>query len=557
VKEYKFLKFLDIFKNIFVYFGIDYRVLRKILQLKLTMDARRVPTVIMNNKKTDEGKNSFMSSLVVYGFIGLFSAAFVLFPIPMFLKMNFSIGIIIFMVMTTMISDFSAVLLDVKEKNILLPRPIDYKTINVAKVIHIIIYLFSITAAIAGPTLVAGSIKYGVIFFFIFLVEIILICGFVIFFTSMLYSLILGFFDGEKLKDVINYFQIILSVFLVVFYQLIGRLFNITGNNLSIIPKWWHYLIPTTWFAAPFRLFLEHDYSLYYILLSVIAVILPFITLVLYMKTVVPYLEKNLQKLNDSSKKRRSSFGLKERRQRGIATLLCSDKRERLFYRFTQSMTSNERKLKLKLYPNLALSAVIPFVFMLNTLSGAKTLKEIYTTISGSSYYFGLYITAILLASSIMMLGRSEKYKGAWIYRVMPLETPVPILKGAFKGFFMKFIIPVYFFVSLLLVLIFGIRIIPDIILIFSNMFILVLFIYKLNKKELPFFKDFQYTQEGNNVSILLLSFLLAGLCGGIHYAATFVTFGVTANIAVSLLIAAILWRYSFKITWKDIIKNM
>lgn len=557
MKEYKFLKFLDIFKNIFVYFGIDYRVLRKILQLKLTMDARRVPTVIMNNKKTDEGKNSFMSSLVVYGFIGLFSAAFVLFPIPMFLKMNFSIGIIIFMVMTTMISDFSAVLLDVKEKNILLPRPIDYKTINVAKVIHIIIYLFSITAAIAGPTLVAGSIKYGVIFFFIFLVEIILICGFVIFFTSMLYSLILGFFDGEKLKDVINYFQIILSVFLVVFYQLIGRLFNITGNNLSIIPKWWHYLIPTTWFAAPFRLFLEHDYSLYYILLSVIAVILPFITLVLYMKTVVPYLEKNLQKLNDSSKKRRSSFGLKERRQRGIATLLCSDKRERLFYRFTQSMTSNERKLKLKLYPNLALSAVIPFVFMLNTLSGAKTLKEIYTTISGSSYYFGLYITAILLASSIMMLGRSEKYKGAWIYRVMPLETPVPILKGAFKGFFMKFIIPVYFFVSLLLVLIFGIRIIPDIILIFSNMFILVLFIYKLNKKELPFFKDFQYTQEGNNVSILLLSFLLAGLCGGIHYAATFVTFGVTANIAVSLLIAAILWRYSFKITWKDIIKNM
>ena len=35
---------------------------------------------------------------------------------------------------------------------------------NAAKIIHILYYIFCITAALAGPQLVIGTLKYGAVF---------------------------------------------------------------------------------------------------------------------------------------------------------------------------------------------------------------------------------------------------------------------------------------------------------------------------------------------------------------------------------------------------------
>ena len=58
--------------------------------------------------------------------------------------------------MTSMISDFSSVLLDIRDSNILYPKPIDRKTVSAAKLIHIIIYLSLLTVALVRPSLIAG-----------------------------------------------------------------------------------------------------------------------------------------------------------------------------------------------------------------------------------------------------------------------------------------------------------------------------------------------------------------------------------------------------------------
>lgn len=557
MKDFKILKFLDKFEVIFKKLGADYPVLRKILQLKLVLDERRVPTIMMNNKK-NEDKSSFKSSLFLYGFMGLFIAVILIAPFPMFLKMNIVLGMIIFMIMTTMVSDFSGVLLDIRDKNILLPRPIDSKTLNIAKIIHVMIYLFSITMAISGPALIAGLFRYGLVFFCIFLLELILICGFVIFFTSILYFFILKVFDGERLKDMINYFQIVLSIFIIIAYQLMGRIFDIAQLNISFSPAWWHYLIPATWFAAPFNLLVEHNYSQYFIILSILAVIIPVITLIFYVKWVIPYFEKSLQKLNNNSVSiRNRSVELKEKRLRAISSLICHNKTEKSFYHFTQNMISNERKLKLKLYPNLAFAAIIPFIFLFNSVRGGKSIAQIISDISASKFYMGLYITGVLLATSVLFISMSEKYKGAWIYKALPVEKPVFILKGAIKGYVLKFVVPVYFFMSLVFTAIYGFKVIPDIFLIFLNMLLLILFVFMISKKELPFYKDFQYTQDGGNtIAVMLLLFLVCGFCAVIHLLSNFIPFGVTINIFLSLVMVFVLWHFSFRFTWKDIKKG-
>lgn len=555
MKDFIVLKLLDRFYFLFKKMGVDYPIMRRILQVQLTMDERRVPTILTNQKKTRSG-NSFKSSLITYGILGFFIGLLMLFPFPLFYKMNVAFGLIIFMVMVTMISDFSTVLLDLKDKNILLPRPVDARTVNTAKLLHIVIYLFTITMSISGLALLAGLYKYGVAFTLIFMFELVLICCLVVFFTSILYMAILSFFDGEKLKDMINYIQILLSVFMLVGFQFMGRIFNLTDLTITFHPTWWHFLIPTTWFAAPFSLFIEHNSSQYFTALSLLALIVPTAAMVLYTTLVIPYFEGKLQKLNSSSMRANKGAAVREKMQRAAANLLCFSQTEKAFYQFTQNMLSNERKLKLQLYPQLAFALVMPFLMLSGIIRGGVSWSDILDDLANSKHYLAIYWSAIILASTTTMMSSSENYSGAWIYRVLPIKSPVPLLKGVFKAFIVKFVIPIYLLIALTFVLLCGLKIIPDLILIFINMIMILLFIFKLNRKELPFYRDFQVTQGTNRVGIMLISILVCGLCALVHLLLTYVPFGVILNIVLSLVIIMVLWSKSFNITWKEIIKG-
>jgi hypothetical protein len=553
MKENLLLKLLDRFAPIFNKLGINYKQLRSILKVKLMLDGRNVPTILSNTRNI-ENKNLAVMSMLVYTFMGLIISIFIWIPVSTFYKMNLIFGMIIFMILATMIADFSTVLLDVKDKNILLPRPIHSKTIKVAKTIHILFYLSKITLALSGPSLLMCLIHYGPAFFFIMVFEMILICGLVMFFTSLLYFAILSVFDGEKLKDIINYFQIGLTIFITILYQFVGRMFDISQIKVSFTPKWWNYLIPTTWFAAPLNILTERSYSIFYFVSTAMAVIIPIVAFIIYIKFVMPYFEQNLQKLNENSAGKRNdlkAFRLKKL----IAKLVCSDKNERAFFTFTQNMVASERKLKLQLYPSLAFSIVMPFILIFN-MGNHQSFTKILASLHSSSSYLWIYMGIAMVSFSVNFISKSEKYKGAWIYRALPIERPEAALKGAFKGFLFKFNIPLLGLLSIIFIFLYGPRIIPDVILMFMNMFLLTVLFFKISSKQLPFSSDFKTMQNGTNIAITFLLMAFCGVMAGIHFAMESVPFGVTINIAISAIIVMLVWHFSFKVSWKDIEMN-
>ncbi|HWP98806.1 MAG TPA: hypothetical protein VN426_18340 [Syntrophomonadaceae bacterium] len=343
---------------------------------------------------------------------------------------------------------------------------------------------------------------------------------------------------------------------MLISYQFIGRIFDLSRITITFRPEWWHFLVPTTWFAAPFTLLIEHSFTEYFAALSLLGVVIPALTTILYILLVIPYFEGKLQKLNNNSAGSRQGADVKEKLHRAAARLVCFNRTESAFYLFTQNMLANERKLKLKLYPNLAFAMVMPFIMLSSFFRYRMSFTEIISEISNSKYYFALYMTVAFLSMTTTMLNTSEKFGGAWIYRTLPIQSPIPILKGALKGFIIKFLLPVYFFTGLIFIFLCGFKIMPDIILIFLNMLILILITFKLNHKELPFYKDFQSTPDGSKVGILFLSLLLCGVFAVIHLLIKSLTFGVEINIIASLTLIAVLWHLSFKITWKDIMKG-
>jgi len=550
MKDFTVLKLLDKFQSLYKKLGVNYKVMRMILQIKLTMDGRRVSTTMANNKKTDENtdKNNYLRLLMFNAFMSIFIGLIMMYDMSSLKATNIVIGINLFMMVSLMISDFSTVLLDVKEKNILLPKPIDSKTFNAAKTTHICIYLMGLSLSLNVIPLIIGTVKYGVLFFVIFIIENILAVLIVIAMTALLYTLVLKFFDGKKLKDIINYFQILMAFIFAFGYQLVSRVFNTTSMNSEYVPKIWHALLPSMWFAAPFGILIDGNKQPFLIFLVVLAIIGPIMLITLYIKRVVPYFEKNLQKLNDNGGA--VSQG-SEKRKEFIAALVCKDNIEKSMFKFTQNMIATERSLKLKVYPSLAMAVFMPVLFMF--MNREESFVDNIQTGYGGKIHLLMYISILLLCFCIAYINNSDSYKGALIYKVLPIENPGVILKGAVKGTIFKLIIPVYIFEAAIFLILKGPSIIMDLSAMFLVLLISSLVYFKISNKAMPFSVKFAIADSGKLIGPGITTMLLLGVLAIVHIVIRNNIIFVGIYVLVLLIVNVILWKTSFKVSWKDI----
>ena len=538
MKDYKILKFLDIFKGLFEKLDIDYEAMRRILGIKLLLDSRRVSTVLSNNKKPKKDGNNFILSLGFYLLMGVFLIPIVIFSNNFLFQMNIVFGVIIFVLMTSLIGDFSSVLLDLRDKEIILSKPINSRTLNMAKIIHIFIYIFMITMALGGPVLIASFIKYGLLFSLLFLGEIILMSLFAIVATALMYLVVLRFFDGEKLKDIINYVQIGLTIALTVGFQLVARAFEfIDIDKIGFNHTWWKYLVPSIWFAGPFELIINNNREIHIIIYSILALLIPIISMIIYIK-LIPSFESNLQKLN-------SSGGIKRRSGRltnMIPKLICRTREERTFYGFARNMMRNERTFKLKVYPQLGFGFIFPFI-MIFSMSRGMDGGNIFSP----NTYYSIYFVGIMVPTLLLYLQYSGNYKGAWIFDTIPIKDRTPIYKGTIKAAFVNLITPVFLLLSIVFFFIYKEKVILDLIATYLILMLYTRISFMLVEKNLPFSKAFEVSQSGGNVIYTIVALMIIVALGGSHFMAKTMTYGLYMYIPILIIANLILWNIGFK----------
>ncbi|MFD2881356.1 hypothetical protein ACFTAO_44560 [Paenibacillus rhizoplanae] len=166
---------------------------------------------------------------------------------------------------------------------------------------------------------------------------------------------------GKKLKDIINYVQIILSVAVTVGAQLVSRMFNLSALGLDFTPAWWHFLLAPVWFGAPFELLGGGTGSRSVIILTALSVVVPAVMFAAYIR-LMPVFERSLQKLAEHGAGGRDSGRL----ARVLSEIVCRNKAEAIFFRFTWSMMKNEREFKLRVYPTVGFSMIF---FLLSSSS--------------------------------------------------------------------------------------------------------------------------------------------------------------------------------------------
>lgn len=534
--DFRALRMLDPFRKLFTLLGINYDMMRKILQMKLMMDDRRVPT-IFDGGNSEKENNNFLKSLGIYALYGLILIPFLLINENYMIQLSLVFGIIIFILMTTMITDFSTVLLDLRDKTMLNTRPIDHRTIQAAKTIHVLIYMVSITFAFVAIPVFVSLFSQGPFFVLLFVGVLIFVSLFVVVLTPLLYLLVLKFFDGERLKDIINYVQIILSIGIFLGYQLIGRSVGFTTSGVMYQFDWWHLFIPAFWFGAPFELLLRGDSSTALIGLSILAVTVPIISLIVYVK-MMPSFERNLQKLlTHSSKSKKRWRGVNEL----FAKMLCRTKEERAIFRFAGLMMEKDREFKLKVYPGMALSFFFPFLFVVNEIS-ISSIKEV----SSGNGYLSIYFCNFMIPAVIQMLQYSGNDKASWIFQTTPLEPVTSVYSATLKSFIVKLYMPVFLAVSIGFTWLYSINLIPQLFIILLAGIVQTLVTYKMiDNDRYPFSRSFKYFKEAKSAKSFLLA-LLTGLFFGAHHLALKVPLGLT--IYFILLLAAIIigWTRTF-----------
>lgn len=511
MKNFFTLKILDLFKGIYTKFGIDYNTMRLILQVKLTLDSRRTSNTVDNNKEVKE-KNYFYNSLIIYAILGVMYIPMLFMNIDVRLKMTMYFSCFMILLLTILISDFSSVILDINDKDIIGIRGIDNKTLNAAKTTHIFIYIFTLSLSLCGFSMIV-FLRFGIKNFLLFLLSIALIDILMIAITSILYLIILKLFKGEKLKDMLNTFQIGFLLIFTIGYQFIIRSFDYMNIDFVYNSSWWNVFFIPMYFASNFKLIQGNDIDTMTVILSTLSIIVPILSLLIY-KRLVPVFEESLQKLNDNYYKVKVK---KDPLRFKISKYICKDKEERAIFNFVYNVLEKDRTFKTKVYPSLALGTFMPLIMIFTSYDNSGIFNYL-SEIKGSYLFLSGYFAVVIMQNIVLMVGYSNEYEGAWIYDILPIKNKRNIYTGMFKSSLVKLFLPSFVLLSVIFAFIFGISVIKHMIVLLLSGILVSMATFKLNEKSIPFSKPYNVANSSKNMFVVFKAMFITLILVGIHF---------------------------------------
>lgn len=540
MEDFFSLKILDLFRPLFEAFGVEYEKMRLIVSMKLTLDKRK------NN--SSENKNSLMQSVILYLVIGLVASRIIVMPIDIMTKMTVLFALIFVMLLTCFITDFSSVILDTYDRHIIGITDVKDITLNMAKIVHIIIYISIISLSISAFSILMILMAYNIGFCLLFILCMILMDFLLIMMTSVIYYLLIKIFKGEKLKDVLNLFQIfMIFVFSIMYYFITSSLSDIQINYTFSINAY-DLFIPFMWFASLFCVIFYGKIQTLYIIMAILGIIVPILSILIYIK-LTPAFERNLDKLeqvsyNEKDSKSKKSFASK------LANKICKNNEEKSFFEFIYTNLSRDREFKTRVYPTLASGIIMPLVLLFVTYDRSISIMEYLKSLSTTNNFLNIYLAVILLQNCILLLKYSKEYEASFIYDVLPISKKKNIYSAEFKVIIIKLFLPVFIIIGIPYLILFKSKFIVHLLIAFVSTIFISMGTFRVNDKSLPFSEDYAVTANTSNFLNIIKSIGFVGAAVLLHYLiilkAPYI-FSV-AYLILLILIMKIIWNKVFDI---------
>ena len=529
------LRLVRAFTPLWLRLGIHPGQLCAILQVKLTMDDRRPNAfnrVKQQKKKKKELNNGTLSLIfmsLVMGSLYLYS-----FWVCEDYLSGLSLYFSLFMVMLslTLISDFTYVLIDVKDNYIILPRPVNSRTVLVARLLHIMIHLGKMVFPMALPGIIYMIIKTGAWGGFVCLIDIVLATLVCIFTINAVYLIILKFTTTERFKDIIGGVQIVFSILLISIYY-IGRSSLAASIHLDqgmLLGNPYLFVIPPLWLASFWEV-LRYPAGQPASVWGLAAAALVFCpgSIWVVIRHLGPGFDRKLSGLGsgtnisnaetaisgmekkDGHKRRPATNGIYPL----ISKWLTRSNAEATGFEIAWLLTGRNRDFKMKVYPSFAY--VLVYFFYFAVFNGKGSVTERWEHLSTTRMYIVLiYSSSLAMISAISNAVYSDKYKAAWVYYVSPVRAPGEILTGAVKAMVVKYFIPFYTLVTALAFYVWGAGVLPDMLLGLVNVTLFGVFMGFIYLKKMPFSSELSGQAQGGFMRTLFILVIPASV-GGLH----------------------------------------
>ena len=536
--------------------GVNTVQLNDILATKLLMDSRRPSTLFTNTNKSAAPASSAKVTVTTIILGALYGALLFLSTAPLIAQtLYFSLFMI--MMILTLISDFTSVLIDVRDQYIIGPRPVNDRTMSMARILHVGIYVMRLALLQGLAGLIMVGYVDGIVAMPVFLIQLVLATGISILLVNIVYFLLIRAVSPQIFKDIISYFQIAFSVAIFVGYYILPRLIKISMiENFKLSSHTWVYFVPPTWIAGLNEALIHPGRAgLSGALLALTSLIVPVAGLWFVVKVLAPGFNQLLTTLSTSDGET-SNTTQKATYQPGIldrvADLLAPDPVENAGFRITWKLAFRTREFKMKIFPAFAYVPVYFFFLFMKGDNG--TLQEKMVKMQeGSNYIFLIYFSIMIISTILNQVWLSAKYKAAWVYYAAPLTEPGKILSGMFKALMTLYFFPYCLFLSVPILFLWGTQAISNLLLAFIIAQIVGLVIALFTVKGFPFSKPVLIKSSGGKILLTFFTITLGGILAYGQFKLSHWNTTIWVLLIPAVLIYWVMLKYYSRQTWKEI----
>lgn len=542
--------------------GVNKMQLKAILKTKLIMDDRRPNS--MQQMKRSKSKVTNRATLLTMFISALLGSLFLMvFSIGnnYVVQLTIFFSMYIFVLASSLISDFTTVLIDIRDNYIILPKPVNDRTVLVARLLHILIHICKLVLPMSLPGIIYMAINTGVIgtlFFFIFITLGTLLTLFLI---NALYILILKITTPQKFQNIIATFQIVFAIALYGSYQIVPRLVNkiqLEKFDFANLGKW-VWLIPSYWFARAWQTIHENSYTIGGFLSIALAILTPVASMYIVIKYFAPSFNQKLSLINNSNSEaaglnvslnqmKTTDTGLVSK----LASLFCKPGAEKMAFLLCWKITGRSRDFKMKVYPSIGY-LIVMLVVMFIQPGRYETMAEHKIMLPMVIIIGAVYFSSFILIIAIAQLPFSDKYKAAWIYYSSPIAAPGLLINGTFKAIVSKFYLPLVVLSFVTGIILIGPSILPNLLLaLFNELFICSLITY-LTMKELPFSTQQGTNSKTGNFFRGILTFIIPSTIAVFHFFIYKITVVVYIFAVLSLILNWLVQGAIKQLAWSKI----
>lgn len=550
--------------------GIDTSQLALILRYKLMMDDRHPNTLqqTRGSGKKEGISNATLGTMLMALVMGMLNLIAFAIGRDAITHMGFFFLPYLFMLASVLISDFTSVLIDVRDNSILLSRPVNDRTILMPKLLHIIVHMSRVTIPMCIPAFVFLFARQGWQPAFSFLLLAILGSVFTIFIINAVYLLVLKITTPARFKSFIAWFQVVFIILLYGGYQLFPRVADMENfQRFSITEYSYAKLFPPYWFAGA-QVWLGGQSIARGWIWFLLSLAVSTGSSWLVIRYLAPSFNRKLSLISGSgggsgggsetpAPAAGTAGGKFSGSRKGIAgflaAILTNGTTERSAFLFSWRWTARNRGFRMRVYPTIGYIIVwiALTLFRYNDTSEGSGLSGFSGSLSG---LLGLiYISSFIIINAMQQVGYAEEYRACWIFYSAPVSQPGPVILGSFKAMIAKFFLPVALLILALGLMWKGPEALPNLVLGMSNQLAVACIILLMSKKSLPASRPAVMDDRSGNFLKGIMMLLVTGSIGILHFFIHEFTGVVMLLAMLSMLACWLMLNRIGKISWGEL----